>query len=118
MHLQSGPDCSAVAFSPNGTSFATGGGDRIIRIWDTATGKATTQLSGAERAVNALAFSQNDEFLLAASNDNSTKIWSLQTHRIQHTLTGHLGKVVAATFTHDSQRVRLSSLFDSPVLML
>jgi len=106
VQIQAGQsECNALAFSPNGASFATGGADKVVRIWDSATAKLKTTLAGPDRAINSIAFSQNDEFLLAASNDHCTRIWSLSTSRVVHNLMGHLGKVITATFSQDSQKV-------------
>jgi len=98
-------ECCGLSFSPTGTSFVTGGGDKTVRIWDSALAKVKTNLTGPERAINTVAFSNNDEYLLATSNDHSTRIWSLQTSRVVHSLTGHLGKVIGAVFSPDSMTV-------------
>ena len=43
-----------VAYSPDGRTFATGGADRLIRVYDTATGKLLNKLEGHKGAVTAL----------------------------------------------------------------
>jgi autophagy-related protein 16 len=73
-----------------------------------------------------VAFSANEELVLGAGSDNATRVWSIEQCRLrvcflsilarrdhrsyvlsllQHSLTGHTGKIYAAEFTSDSQRV-------------
>jgi len=85
--------------------FATGGSDKIIKIWDTYTASHKMSLSGVEKTVMCLQFSPNDEFIMAGSNDNAVRIWSVNIGRIKHSLLGHVGKVYAAEFSYDNQRV-------------
>jgi WD40 repeat protein len=66
-----------VAFSPDGKRLASCGYDKIIRIWDTATGKPTGVLKEHTEAVYAVAFSASGTLLASASADRSIKIWDV-----------------------------------------
>jgi len=100
-------EVNAVAFSQanGGTLLATGGAEKVIKVWDTYTGTHKMNLSGPEKTVMCLQFSPNDELLMAGSNDNAVRIWSVNIGRIKHSLLGHVGKVYAAEFSYDTQKV-------------
>jgi WD40 repeat protein len=73
----SGP-VNAVAFSPDGTLCATGGEDRAICLWETATGKRLARLGGAHRAaVTSLQFAAGDR-LVSAGRDKRLVVWTVK----------------------------------------
>src|SRR5690606_2825921 len=47
----------AVAFSPDGTLLAVGGGDGLLRIWDVGRGELVSVQDGHEGAIGAVAWS-------------------------------------------------------------
>src|SRR5262245_55110367 len=52
-----GNTCHVVAFTPDSKVLASSHGDRIIRLWDAATGKEIRRLTGHITDVRALAIS-------------------------------------------------------------
>lgn len=64
-----------VVFSPDGKQLATAGSDKIVRVWDLATGKELAALPCPEQ-VSAVAFSPDAKSLAAGSQDGSIRIWA------------------------------------------
>jgi hypothetical protein len=74
--LSHGSAVTAVAFSPDGSTVASGGGDGSLKLWDASTGEAKTQPPRKHTdAVTALAFSHNGNILASASADNNVILW-------------------------------------------
>lgn len=59
----------AVAFSPDGSSLASAGYDRIVRVWNSRTGKQTATYRFESPRINAVAFSYDGKRLAAAGSD-------------------------------------------------
>ena len=57
----------ATTFSPDGQLIATGGGDCLVRVWDTATGQLRSVLAGHTAEVTRLVFSPDGTYLVSAS---------------------------------------------------
>ena len=56
---------------------ATGGGDRIIRMWNTLTGNTIRQFIGHDGVVISLSFTADGEKILS-NDDRACKIWQVQ----------------------------------------
>lgn len=68
----------AVAFSPDGKILATGGADRLVRLWDAETGKFIRAFQGHAMTITALAFSPDGKILLSAGLDKTVRAWKLE----------------------------------------
>jgi WD40 repeat protein len=64
--------------SADGKWLATGGRDRLIKIWDNATGLEKWTLLGHTDAIEALAFSGDGKWLVTGAKDGRVKVWDLQ----------------------------------------
>jgi WD40 repeat protein len=72
---------NAIAFSPDGSTLATAGLDRSIKLWDVATEKNLTTITREVGWVKALAFSPDSRWLAFAGTDKNLRIWDLSQHR-------------------------------------
>jgi WD40 repeat protein len=68
-----------LAFSHDGSRFATGGFDQLIHVWDTATRQKVMSLQGHLNEIWSLEFSPDDRYLLTSSKDGTVKLWDAQT---------------------------------------
>jgi WD40 repeat protein len=62
---------SAVAFSPDGKTLASGSYDHTVRLWDPATGQSLQTLEGHDDWVSAVTFSPDGRTLASGSGDST-----------------------------------------------
>jgi len=67
-----------VAFAPDGKTFATGGADKTVRLWDSITGELRGTFRGHPGSVQAVVFVNDGKELITASRDGSLKRWSVE----------------------------------------
>jgi WD40 repeat protein len=75
-----------LGFSPDGKLLATCGYDRLIRLWDTTTGKLVRELKDHSDAVYAVAFSPDGKLLASGAADRAVKVWDVATGKRLYTL--------------------------------
>ena len=105
----------AVAIAPNGRWLAAGGGDRTVRIWDTATGgddetvriwdtatgQARTTLTLRHSMVSAVAIPSDGSWLATADGGWTVQTWDPATWQKQASLPGRHGGVYAVAAAPD-----------------
>ena len=83
----------SVAVEPGNEWFCTGAADRVIKIWDLASGKLKLSLTGHVSTVRGLAVSSRHPYLFSAGEDKMVKCWDLEYNKVIRHYHGHLSAV-------------------------
>ncbi|XP_060929812.1 protein Atg16l2 isoform X2 [Limanda limanda] len=92
---------NTVRFSSSSDLLATGGTDRVIKLWEVRAGSLTHRatLDGSTEGITCVDFDSTGSRILAASYDKSALLWRLDDSVPKLILTGHSKKVTAARFS-------------------
>ena len=95
---------NSVAFSPDGKSLASGGGDNRIKLWDVAAGKETASWDhGVGRGLFRVIYSPDGKTLASAGEQGKVKLWDAVNGKERATLGGHRGQVFDVAFSPDGK---------------
>ncbi|KAF2722760.1 WD40 repeat-like protein [Polychaeton citri CBS 116435] len=83
----------ALAMEPGNQWFASGAGDRTIKIWDLASGTLKLTLTGHISTVRGLTVSPRHPYLFSCGEDKMVKCWDLETNKVIRHYHGHLSGV-------------------------
>jgi eukaryotic-like serine/threonine-protein kinase len=72
---------AAVSWSPDGSRIASGGDDRMVRIWDPATAQPVHRLAGHTGWVDAVAWAPRGSRVASSGHDGTLRIWDGATGR-------------------------------------
>lgn len=72
---------------------ATGGKDRLVRVWDTKTKALITKFKGHTDTITSVRFDNENDNLYSVSADMTLKIWKMREMVYIDTHNGHLGSV-------------------------
>ena len=111
------------AWHPTLDVLASGHADGSVRLWDAASGKALSTLSGHQASVLSVAFSPDGRSLASASDDKTVRLWDVASGRCVAILAGlpegwvaftpegryKLGGNVAGSFWHAIALCRLEA---------
>ncbi|XP_064393149.1 pleiotropic regulator 1-like [Halichondria panicea] len=83
----------SIALDPSNEWFATGSGDRTIKLWDLASGRLKLTLTGHISAVRGLVVSPRQPYLFSCGEDKQVKCWDLEVNKVIRHYHGHLSAV-------------------------
>ncbi|MES2569868.1 MAG: c-type cytochrome domain-containing protein, partial [Verrucomicrobiota bacterium] len=94
-----------VAFSPDGKRVAACGGDRSIRLFETATAKPVRLLKQHADLVQTVSFSDDGSRLVSASRDRTARVFSVEEGEVVAAYDEHEAPVLAADFSPDGHTI-------------
>jgi WD40 repeat protein len=129
---------TALAYSPDGKTLASGGRDNQIRLFDAASGKELRRLIGhqprsyspgndgkgafdalvnatGEGGVNSVAFSPDGKLLASGGWDDTVRIWDVATGKELRKLTAHKAMVGRVAFSPDGKVLASRGSLDGSV---
>ncbi|MFH9658967.1 protein kinase [Streptomyces sp. NPDC017248] len=121
VRLTTAGSASAVEFAPSGKTFASST-DRSIELWDVATRKKTTTLSGIKGPISAMRFTPDGSLLAAADDDDdiddhTIRVWDVTDGKERRTLRLDEGDtVVSLAFRPDSHT--LAGVMDDGTIVI
>jgi WD40 repeat protein len=101
--VQTDDEIFTLALSPDGKKLAAGGCDRLVRVWDLASGKLEHAIENHADWVLGVAFTPDGKGLATASRDKTAKVWDLAAKESLLTFPDHQDYVYAVAILADGK---------------
>lgn len=105
-------DVYTVRFHPLGNALVSGGYDRVVRLYDTATGDILKTFTGHRSWISSISFNARGNMIITGSKDSTIKFWDIISGMCIKTISSHLGEVTSVE-TNQSGTLMLSSSKDN-----
>lgn len=104
-----GGSVEAVAYSPDGTTLATGSNDQTVKLWDLATHRERMTLVGLSNYVESIAYSPDGRALAAVGFAGELVIWELSSGKVLRSWKGEGSRGRHVRFSPDGRRIAAES---------
>jgi hypothetical protein len=102
--LQTDDEVLCLALSPDGKKLASGGCDRVVRVWDVGDDfKLDQTIENHADWVFGIAFAPDNKHLLTCSRDKTAKVWDLSTKESALTFPDHQNGVYGIAIKPDGK---------------
>ncbi|MBI3412319.1 MAG: hypothetical protein HY040_28705 [Planctomycetes bacterium] len=101
--LETDDSVLALALSPDGKKLASGGCDRLVRVWDLPSAKLEQSIENHADWVFSVAFTPDGKHLVTGSRDKTAKIWDLTAKESVLTFPDHQNGVYAVGISSDAK---------------
>ncbi|KPQ39188.1 MAG: WD40 repeat protein [Phormidium sp. OSCR] len=91
----------ALSFSPCGNYFASGGGDKQVKLWNVDSGDWIRVNVGHSGRVRSVVFSPDGKYLATGGEDRDIKLWNTHTSELEKVFRGHRTWANALAFSPD-----------------
>lgn len=96
---------AAVAWSPDGKWFASGGPDAALVLWSAQGGEAVRKLESHEGPVTCAVFSPDGTLLASGGADKTVRLWKVPSGEAVAACKGHTGWIGAVAFRPDGSQL-------------
>lgn len=105
----------SVAFSPDGSCFATGGEDGLIEIRRSTTRSVLLTIGGRGHSICSVAFSPDGAYIVSGSSDGRVRVWRVASGDRVRTFKGHTDEVWSVAYSMNGTRI-VSASYNEVIL--
>jgi len=100
-----GKEVNDVTVSPGNKYIATGGHDKLVRIWKYPSAELLGDCKGHRRGIWCVVFSPTDQVVASSSGDTTIRLWNLKDFSAIRAFEGHSSAVLRVSFLNHGMQL-------------